>query len=46
LWRRDAQRLQRVLQGLLIAHEKGIDSSKISKEDLLVLLSEIGHPTK
>jgi hypothetical protein len=44
LKRGDAQRLQRVLQGLLIAHEKGIDSSLIPKNELITMLLELGHP--
>jgi hypothetical protein len=46
LRRTDAQKMQRLLQGLLIAHEKGIDSASVPKEELIVLLSELGHPVQ
>jgi len=44
LTRGDTQRLQRILQGLLIAHEKGIDSSLIPRNELITMLLELGHP--
>lgn len=44
LTRGNARRLQQILQGLLIAHEKGIDTSLIPKNELITLLLELGHP--
>lgn len=46
LRRSDTQKIQKLLQGLLIAHEKGIDSGSVPKEELIVLLSELGHPDR
>lgn len=46
LWRQDAEEVHRLLQGFIIAHEKDIDVSGIDKEDLKVLLRDLGHGTK
>jgi hypothetical protein len=43
LWRKDAVDIQRMLQGFLIAHEKGIDISDVEKDDLRVLLHDLGQ---
>lgn len=42
LWRKDAIKLQRLLQGYIIAHERGIDCSDIRKDQLIALLNEMG----
>jgi hypothetical protein len=46
LWRHDAEEIHRLLQGFIIAQEKGIDVSDIEKEDLKVLLRDLGHGTR
>lgn len=46
LWRKDAEEIHRLLQGFIIAHEKKIDVSDIEKEDLKVLLHDLGHGTE
>jgi hypothetical protein len=45
LWRQDAEKVHRLIQGFIIAHEKGIDVDDIEKEDLKVLLEDLGHGT-
>lgn len=45
LRRHDAEQIHRLLQGFIIAHEKGIDASGIEKEDLKILLRDLGHGT-
>jgi hypothetical protein len=42
LKRADAIELRRLIQGFIIAKQKGIDCSKIDKAHLLVMLHEIG----
>ncbi len=42
LWRSDAIRLQRLLQGYIIAHEQAIDCAKIKKAKLIELLNDLG----
>ncbi|HVO86690.1 MAG TPA: hypothetical protein VMT23_03105 [Candidatus Binatia bacterium] len=42
LWRKDAIKLQRLLQGYIIAHERQIECSDIDKNDLIKLLYELG----
>jgi len=42
LWRGDAIKLQRLLQGYIIAHERKIDCSKIDKNELIKLLTDLG----
>jgi hypothetical protein len=42
LSRGNAIELRRLIQGFIIAKQKGIDCSKIDKEHLIVLLHEIG----
>ena len=42
LTRKDAVDLVHLLQGFIIAQEKGIDLTDIEKEDLLVLLEDLG----
>lgn len=44
LARTSAETLQRILQGMLIAHEKGIDSALIPRRELVPMLLELGHP--
>jgi hypothetical protein len=46
LWRHDAEEIQRLLQGFIIANEKDIDVSEIDKDDLRVLLHDLGQGTK
>ncbi len=43
LTRHDAVELQRILQGYIIAHQKGIDSADVDKEQLVVLLNDLGE---
>lgn len=43
LKRSDAMKLQRLLQGYIIAHEREIDCSDIPKDKLLTLLNELGE---
>jgi hypothetical protein len=43
LWREDALRLKRILQGYVIAVQKGIDLSTFSAEELAMLLNEFGQ---
>jgi hypothetical protein len=43
LWRHDAVRIQHLLQGFIIANEKKIDITDIEKEDLLILLNDLGQ---
>lgn len=43
LWRRDAVKLQRLLQGYIIAHEQDIDCTKIAKHRLIALLNDLGR---
>lgn len=43
LWRRDALRIQKLLQGFIIANERGIDCSSINKEELETLLEHLGE---
>lgn len=45
LWRHDAEEIHRLLQGFIIAHEKGLEISDIDKEDLKILLRDLGHGT-
>jgi|SRR3989344_1164198 len=43
LWRSHAIKLQRLLQGYIISHERGIDCQTIEKEDLEKLLLDLGE---
>jgi len=45
LWRHDAEEIHRLLQGFIIAQEKGLDVSDVDKDDLCVLLHDLGHGT-
>lgn len=42
LRRKDALRLQRLLQGYIIAHEQDIDCASIDKDRLIILLEDLG----
>lgn len=42
LWKSDTLKLQRLLQGYIIAYEREIDASKIKKDKLIQLLDDIG----
>lgn len=42
LWRKDAVNLQNLLQGYIIAHEEGLDCTKIDKNELVNLLRRLG----
>lgn len=42
LWRKDAVRLQRLLQGYIIAHEQEINCDSIKKDKLIALLNDLG----
>jgi hypothetical protein len=41
--RADALKIQHLLQGFIIAQEKGIDVTDIDKEDLLLLINDLGQ---
>lgn len=43
LWREDALKIQRILQGYLIAHQKEIDCTSIDKDRLVALLLDLGE---
>lgn len=43
LWRSDAAKVQRLLQGYIIAQHEKIDCSKIPKEELCILLDDLGR---
>lgn len=43
LWRKDALRLQRLLQGYIIVHEKGLDVSNTNTQDLITMLNDLGQ---
>ena len=43
LRRADAVKIQRLLQGYIIAEQKEIDTSKIPKDELRVLLDDLGQ---
>lgn len=43
LWRADAVRLKRILQGHIIAVQKGVDLSAFNTEQLKKLLNELGR---
>ncbi len=45
LWRRDALRLQHLLQGYIIAHEKHVDCTQIPTHQLIELLDDLGQGT-
>jgi hypothetical protein len=45
LWRSQAEEIHRLIQGFIIANEKEIDVTDIEKEDLCVLLHDLGHGT-
>jgi hypothetical protein len=43
LWRDDATRIHRLLQGFIIAHERDLELHEIDKDDLIVLLEDLGQ---
>lgn len=43
LWRRDAVKAQRLLQGYIIATQKEIDTSQIGRDELCILLDDLGQ---
>lgn len=43
LWRKDALRMQRLLQGYIIANERSIDCTSVSKTHLIELLEHLGQ---
>lgn len=43
LWRQDALKIQRLLQGYIIAHQKEVDCATIDKEQLIILLNDLGQ---
>ncbi|MDB5183380.1 MAG: hypothetical protein JWO07_61 [Candidatus Saccharibacteria bacterium] len=43
LWRSDAIRLKHIIQGYMIAQHNKIDTSHLSKKDLIETLIELGH---
>ena len=42
LWRHDAEKIQRLVQGFIIAKQKDIDCSEIDKHKLIAMLSDLG----
>ena len=42
LWRHDAEKVQRLVQGFIIAKQKDIDCSEIDKDKLIAMLSDLG----
>ncbi len=42
LWRHDAERVQRLIQGFIIAKQKDIDCSQIDTDKLLAMLADLG----
>lgn len=43
LWREDAQELQRMLHGYIIAHKRKINTTNVSTEELKVMLKDLGQ---
>ena len=43
LWRSEAARVQRLLQGYIIAQQEKVDCSNIPKDELIVLLDDLGR---
>lgn len=43
LWRRDALKIERILQGYIIAAQKGIDCSALDTKELAKLLDDLGR---
>lgn len=43
LWRKDAIRIQKLVQGFIIANEREIDCSSIDKAQLEILLEDLGE---
>ena len=43
LWRGDALKIKRILQGYVIAQQRGIDCSSLSSEQLVRVLDEVGQ---
>lgn len=46
LWRSDATTIHRLLQGFIIAHERDLELHEIDKDDLKVLLEDLGQGVK
>lgn len=45
LWRKDALRIKRILQGYIIALQKGVDCTSLPTRELARLLDELGEVT-
>ena len=43
LWRQDVIRIKHILQGYIIALQRDIDCSTLSREELIPMLAELGH---
>jgi hypothetical protein len=43
LWRRDADHIQKLLQGIMVAVKEGIDISKVNNDELINLLKGLGE---
>jgi hypothetical protein len=43
LTRSDAMKIEHLMQGFIIAHDKKVDLTDIEKEDLLILLDDLGQ---
>ena len=43
LWREDAQRLKRILQGYLVAAKKQVDCNALSTKELATMLDQLGQ---
>ena len=45
LWRKDALKIKRVMQGYIIAAQKDIDCSALTTEELVTMLDQLGQST-
>ena len=43
LWRDDATKIHHLLQGLILAHQRQVDINTLDREQLLVLLNDLGQ---
>ena len=43
LWREEATKIHHLLQGLILAHQRHVDINTLDKEQLLLLLSDLGQ---
>jgi hypothetical protein len=43
LWREDALKIQHLIQGYVITHERKMDCSELNKDDLVMMLEDLGR---